>query len=321
MMKIALSILAALTFLASPALAQTPAMVKLCVQTSPTVCTPVSGTAPLPTTSGGGGSPSQVVGNVASGAADSGNPVKVGGVFNPTMPSFTAGQRGDVQINSFGGLLVGSSVAQGDGKSNNATQLNAGSAGGSNTSNSTAVYGYALNTAGTWDRLRSMPTADAQAVTGFQGTGTVLINSVGTYDRMRGINGVTVGNAGTGILAAAIAPTANAGGGIVSVVSPSAENSRVLKASAGNLYSAYAANHTATAGFLLVLNATAVPADGAVTPLECAALPANGNASVSYNPGPASVYSTGITVVLSSGANCFTKTTGVITGFIRGSVQ
>ena len=40
------------------------------------------------------------VGNVASGATDSGNPVKVGLVYNGTAPSGTSGQRGDMQGDS-----------------------------------------------------------------------------------------------------------------------------------------------------------------------------------------------------------------------------
>lgn len=44
------------------------------------------------------GSTVTVVGNVASGATDSGNPVKIGGVYNSTQPTLTNGQRGDVQL-------------------------------------------------------------------------------------------------------------------------------------------------------------------------------------------------------------------------------
>lgn len=118
-----------------------------------------------------------------------------------------------------------------------------------------------------------------------------------------------------------IAPTAGAGAGITPIVSASAENNHVLKASAGNLYSVYAQNLTSTTGFLVVLNSTTSPADGAITPLECVQLPPNGNASISYNPGPAGVFTTGITAVLTSATTCFTKTTGVITGFIHGAVK
>jgi hypothetical protein len=43
-----------------------------------------------------------VVGNVASGTTDSGNGVKVSGIFNTTVPAFTNGQRGDIQIDERG---------------------------------------------------------------------------------------------------------------------------------------------------------------------------------------------------------------------------
>lgn len=53
-----------------------------------------------------GGLSAQVEGTVASGATDSGNPVKVGGVYNSTKPTLTDGQRGDLQLNSRSDLLV-----------------------------------------------------------------------------------------------------------------------------------------------------------------------------------------------------------------------
>lgn len=45
-------------------------------------------------------SPWVVGGNVASGATDSGNPVKIGGVNNTTQPTLTDGQRGDLQTDT-----------------------------------------------------------------------------------------------------------------------------------------------------------------------------------------------------------------------------
>jgi hypothetical protein len=122
-------------------------------------------------------------------------------------------------------------------------------------------------------------------------------------------------------VAGAAAPSSSSSIGITPVVSASAEATHVLKATPGNLYSVYATNLTSTAGFLVVLNATSAPADGAITPLVCVPLPSNGNATLNFNPGPPEVYSTGITAVITSAATCFTKTTGVITGFISGSVQ
>lgn len=87
------------------------------------------------------------------------------------------------------------------------------------------------------------------------------------------------------------------------------------------MYSAYAVNLTSTAGFLVILNATTAPADGAITPLACVVLPASGTATIDYSPGPPLLFSTGITAVVTSAASCFTKTTGVITAFLSGRVQ
>lgn len=41
-----------------------------------------------------------VAGDVAAGTSDSGNPVKVGGKYNSTLPTLTNGQRGDIQVTS-----------------------------------------------------------------------------------------------------------------------------------------------------------------------------------------------------------------------------
>lgn len=48
--------------------------------------------------------PISVGGTVASGATDSGNPVKAGGVYNSSAPTFTSGQRGDLQLDASGRL-------------------------------------------------------------------------------------------------------------------------------------------------------------------------------------------------------------------------
>ncbi len=118
-----------------------------------------------------------------------------------------------------------------------------------------------------------------------------------------------------------ISPSAAQQFGIFSVVSASAENNHVLKAAPGNLYGIYATNLTTTAGFLVLLNSPTSPGDGAITPLECVPLPASGNASISYDPGPPAIFSTGITAVVTSATTCFTKTTGTITAYLKGSVQ
>lgn len=54
-----------------------------------------------------------VQGNVASGATDSGSPVKIGGVFNTTPPTVTNGQRVDLQTSNRGNQLIEGAIAHG----------------------------------------------------------------------------------------------------------------------------------------------------------------------------------------------------------------
>lgn len=49
---------------------------------------------------------SQIQGNVAGGATDSGNPVKVAGVYNTTAPAYAAGQRAELQTDAAGLLKI-----------------------------------------------------------------------------------------------------------------------------------------------------------------------------------------------------------------------
>lgn len=91
-------------------------------------------------------------GGVASGVADTGNPVKVGGVYNSTKPTFTNGQRGDLQVTTRGALAV-TLLA-----SDSATPLTVnGALGDGNSTTVTAMgsIGYGLLFNGTtWDRQR-----------------------------------------------------------------------------------------------------------------------------------------------------------------------
>jgi len=121
--------------------------------------------------------------------------------------------------------------------------------------------------------------------------------------------------------AATTTPGGSATAGITPVVSAALEASHVLKATGGNLYSVYASNLTgAGAGFLLVLNATSKPADGASTPIVCVPF-SGGVAQAAYINIPPAVFSTGITAVVSTATTCFTQTSSVATAFISGMVQ
>lgn len=113
----------------------------------------VSSNDPLPVTGGGTVSaPSVVVGNVASGAADSGDAVKIGGVYSSALPTFTNGQRANVQVSNKGVLL--SSIS--DGTSNVIASLSvAGADGSSNSQVALNTYSRVSRYNGTsWDRNR-----------------------------------------------------------------------------------------------------------------------------------------------------------------------
>lgn len=103
------------------------------------------------------------------------------------------------------------------------------------------------------------------------------------------------------------APTASASFAIMPGSSPAWENSRILKTSAGNLYSLNIITGS-VGGFLMTFNATTVPADGPVTPVECVPVSANSFATLSAYGCPPEHYSNGIVVVFST-TGPFVKTT------------
>jgi hypothetical protein len=105
--------------------------------------------------------------------------------------------------------------------------------------------------------------------------------------------------------------------GIVPTVSTAAEASHLIKAAPGNLYSLYVTTGT-SAGYVMTFNAAAAPPDGAVTPVECVAAPADSTVSVSFD-GPPDIYSVGIVAVFSS-TGCFTKTASP-TAFFKARAQ
>lgn len=99
-----------------------------------------------------GGGSSAVTGNVASGAADSGNPVKVGGVYLSALPTYTTGQRGDILLGQRGAVAVcefGAAGADAVSNATIATSLAQNNTGGY----LKGVVGHVFN--GTsWDRIR-----------------------------------------------------------------------------------------------------------------------------------------------------------------------
>lgn len=94
--------------------------------------------------------PGVVVGNVAGNAADAGNPVKFGGVFNAARPTYTAGTRTDAQSDARGNLYVTlASAATAIDAANNANDAQA------TTLLALSARGFQYHFNGTtWDRAR-----------------------------------------------------------------------------------------------------------------------------------------------------------------------
>lgn len=99
-----------------------------------------------------GGGPVIAAGDVASGAADSGNPVKIGGKVNTTLPTYSDGQRGEAQISTRGALRVelgtGSSTVNFGGRADNADAVAVSSTAG----NFAVINRNTVYNGTSWDR-------------------------------------------------------------------------------------------------------------------------------------------------------------------------
>ena len=137
-----------------------------------------------------GGGTSAVTGNVASGATDSGNPVKVGGVYLSALPTYTNGQRGDLLLSARGALAIcGFGAAGADGVSN-------ATLGFMYTQNNTSGYlsataNYVFN--GTsWDRDRKASAVARVASSAASGNPAFAKASAGDLKNISGQNGAAI---------------------------------------------------------------------------------------------------------------------------------
>ncbi len=141
-------------------------------------------------TNGSGATANQVQGNAAAGATDTGNPVKVGGVYLASLPTLATGQRGDLQLNVSGaanvspGRAVGLTDATGnvaiypyDRTTNNVFPL--------------AVMGHVFNGI-TWDRTRKPSGFSRITSTAAGGSPTVAKASAGDAGVFWGQNGAAI---------------------------------------------------------------------------------------------------------------------------------
>lgn len=236
--------------------------------------------APAGTTTAGA---DKVQGDTASGAADAGNPVKIGGLVSPTtggITAATAGQRTNASFDRYGAQRVQPTVI---------------STGG--------VDAFANSNLGYFgaDYAADSSARSLAGVAGFVFNGT-------SWDRQRGTTD------GTFVVEV---PSANSAAGVTTVASTAVSGGQVIKASAGNLYG-FNVVSGASAGYVLIFNSTTVPADGAVTPVRCLPLAANTGLDVNLRGQP-TFFSTGISISFST-TGCFTKTASA-TAFIAADAK
>jgi hypothetical protein len=169
----------------------------------------------------------------------------------------------------------------------------------------------------------NQPTNAAQASTTSGQTGHLAMGAVSTsapsYTNAQTdpLSLDTAGNVRVNCATGCSTPSAN-----TPAIAGSAASSLVLKASAGNLYSAYV--NSTVQGYLMVFNAVSAPANGATT-----AGTASGNMVECIGPSitpylafsglPPEAYSVGITAVFST-TGCATLTASA-TAFIHGQIQ
>lgn len=112
-------------------------------------------------------------------------------------------------------------------------------------------------------------------------------------------------------------PSASSGAAHVAASSTAAASNLVLKASAGNLYS-LTVTIGATSGYVMLFDATSLPANGAVTPVWCAPVTSNGtNGMVAADWNMPKPFATGITAGFST-TGCFTLTASATAAFFGG---
>lgn len=133
-------------------------------------------------------STSTVQGNVASGAGDSGNPVKIGGVYQSTAPTLANGQRGDLQLDGQGRLIVNTAPLAASTDSvavqGSFTELPSLSAAALNadlvpSTDVSAYRAFSLQTTGTWSGTLTIQVSDDNST--WANAGTVIKDSTQTF--------------------------------------------------------------------------------------------------------------------------------------------
>lgn len=181
----------------------------------------------------------------------------------------------------------------------------------------TVAYNYIWN--GTsWDQWRNIAvfSTGTSSGTGLAASGVVAGYNTTLPTYANGQYG-TVQMTPNGSLDAALTPTSNSSNANVPTATAAVGSNLVVKGTPGNLYS-WVVTSGASAGYVMIFNATTLPADGAVTPADCRVIAANSTIG-SGNYDIPERYSTGIVIGFST-TGCFSKAASA-TAYIRATFQ
>ncbi len=202
-----------------------------------------------------------VAGSVADAVTDTGNPVKAGGKYNVTKPTYLDGQRADLQVGSRGALAV------------TLYSENATTAYGINTDNADGVLVTAT--------LSRLPVVTR--LYGFNGT---------SFDRLR--SSATT----TGLLQSQVTGAASGGTTMSRVQSAATTNATNAKNGAGTVYNVQLTNTGVAAVFFKFYNKASAPTVGTDVPVWTVAIPAG--QSVNFTTTTGLAFATGISYAITN---------------------
>lgn len=283
---------------------------------------PVQNVAALPTGTNVIGGVTQsgtwaVTGNVAAGSADSGNGIKVSAVFNTAAPTYTNGQRADLQADASGNLCV---------------NIKAGAAAGGTSSAFAAAFPANGTAIGGQQGSNLAPflldgSGNLKVNIAAGGVASILDNGTFTAGSTNGlplfgvfndsISNLTSGSAGSPRVTASrqlyVAPQANVIGGWTpfQLLSAATTNATSVKGAAGSIGSIICGNVGSTVAYLKLYNKASAPTVGTDTPVHTIMIPGNTAGAGFAYPIPAGLsFSTGIAFAV-TGLMIATDTTAV----------
>lgn len=243
------------------------------------------------------------------------NPVPTGGAYNSSPITCTSGQACWAQLDVNGYLKTVSSGTPSGTQAVNITQILGAAPSLTNPLWVFPATGATFPVSLSGNTTVVGPTADGSPAT----TAPVLIGGTSDGTATGTVDVWKVDTAGIGYVNNA--PSAAAAAGLTPTTTAAIASNSVTKASAGNLYSFEVAADSTLSGaawWVMIFDATSLPANGAVTPRKCYAYP-SGTTSASYGWNTPIAFTTGITIGVST-TGCFTLTASVH-AFISGDAQ